>query len=346
MASDEPRIVAAELPVWQPRVRPLDQVRPASPIPTTVGDLAAAPARTPSPIARLGRLALTVTPIETDLLNLVAEHPFLPSDRLAVAIHWEPRRVREQIASLRRRGLVRPLDPREAGDVQADALWELTVDGLRLVAARMGLPLPAAVRANGLVGGGPEEPIGRRRNLVRYLAHTLGADNVFVDLYRLADRFASQGGDDEELAWLGPAACTLRLMRPDGYGTYYRDGTAYESYLEYDRGTTSRRDYYEKFTSYYRYVEHRRFERDYHGFPMVLVVTTSPAAEKRIAEALRTTSRGYPFVLPVLLTCEGLGVVSEYNPEGLLGPIWRDAWSTERRYWLPPLHVASTRTPT
>jgi hypothetical protein len=125
-------------------------------------------------------------------------------------------------------------------------------------------------------------------------------------------------------------------MRPDGYGTYARNGTAYEFYLEYDRGTTSRRDYYEKFTSYYKYVERRRFERDFHGFPMVLVVTTSPAAEKRIAESLRVTSRGYSFVLPALLTCEGLGVASQYNPEGLLGLIWRDAWSTERRHWLPP----------
>lgn len=79
---------------------------------------------------------------------------------------------------------------------------------------------------------------------------------------------------------------------------------------------------------------------------MILVVTTSPAAEKRIAESLRTVSRGYSFELSALLTCEGLGVVSQYNPEGLLGPIWRDAWSTERRYWLPPSHGTSTRSPT
>jgi hypothetical protein len=284
----------------------------------------------------LGHLALRLKPAEGRLLQEVAEHPFLPADRLAAVLDCETRHVRERLAGLLRRGLVRSLGPEEAGDIQTDELWELTVDGLRLVAARMGLPLPVAVRANGLVGGGPEEPIGRRRNLVRYLAHTLGADNVFIELYRLAGLFTRQGGDDRLLEWLGPAACARRLMRPDGYGTYCRDGTAYELYLEYDRGTTSRRDYFEKFTSYYRYIERRRFERDYHGFPMVLVVTTSPAAEKRIAESLRVTSEGYPFVLPALLTCEGLGVVSRYNPEGLLGPIWRDAWSTERRHWLPP----------
>ena len=53
-------------------------------------------------------------------------------------------------------------------------------------------------------------------------------------------------------------------------------------------------------------------------------------------------ARPWRWLVPVLLTCEGLGVVSRYNPEGLLGPIWRDAWSTERRYWLPPPSVIST----
>jgi hypothetical protein len=88
------------------------------------------------------------------------------------------------------------------------------------------------------------------------------------------------------------------------------------------------------------------FGRNPGSAPTILVVTTSPAAEKRIAESLRTVSRGYSFELSALLTCEGLGVVSQYNPEGLLGPIWRDAWSAERRHWLPPSHGTSTKPPT
>lgn len=79
---------------------------------------------------------------------------------------------------------------------------------------------------------------------------------------------------------------------------------------------------------------------------MILVVTTSPAAEKRIAESLRMVSRGYSFELAALLSCEGLGVVSQYNPEGLLGPIWRSALSAERRYWLPRSRGTSTEAPT
>ena len=53
---------------------------------------------------------------------------------------------------------------------------------LALLAAQEGLSLAAAVRANGLAGGGPERPAGARRALLRRLAHTVGADGVFVRL--------------------------------------------------------------------------------------------------------------------------------------------------------------------
>lgn len=326
-------------------LKPFKPRRLDAPIPRLVGDLMAPPTRAEPTMARLGRPVLILKPSDYKVLEVVAHHPFLPADRLAVVLRLETRRVRERIAGLRRHGLVRRLDPGEARDVKAEDLWELTADGLRLVAARIGLPFPVAVRANGLAGGGPEEPIGRRRTLIRYLPHTRGADDVFVDLYRLADRFSEQGGDDELVEWQGPAACAHGLMRPDGYGEYRRAGKVYAVYLEYDRGTTSRRDYFEKFTSYYKHVERWRFERDYHGFPIILVVTTSPAAEKRIAGSLRRVLGGYSFELAALLTYDGLGVVSRYNPEGLLRPIWRDTWSAERRYWLLPSHCTSTGSP-
>jgi hypothetical protein len=321
-------------------LKPFKPRRLDAPIPRLVGDLLGPPTGPEPTRVRLGRLVLVLKPSDYKVLEVVAHHPFLSPDRLAVVLRWETRRVRERIAGLRRHGLIRQLDPSETGAVKAEDLWELTADGLRLVAARMGLPLPVAVRANGIVGGGPEKEIGRRRNLIRYLAHTVGADGVFIDLFRLADLFGEQGGDDELIEWQGPAACARGSMRPDGYGEYRRAGKVHPFYLEYDRGTTSRRDYFEKFTSYYRYVERRRFEWDYHGCPIILFVTTSLAAEKRIAESLRTVSGGYPFELDALLTCEGLGVVSRYNPEGLLGPIWRDAWTTDRRHWLAPLSSA------
>src|SRR6185503_2288871 len=115
-----PRLPVAEVRVWRPQVLPLDPTRPEPPIPTTVGNLATAPTRRASPGARLGHLALTLKPVESHLLQEVAEHPFLPADRLAAVLDCETRHVRARLASLLQRGLVRSLDPEEAGDVQAD----------------------------------------------------------------------------------------------------------------------------------------------------------------------------------------------------------------------------------
>jgi hypothetical protein len=57
------------------------------------------------------------------------------------------------------------------------------------VAAQEGLSLATAVRVNGLAGGCPERPLGARRTLLRRLAHTVGADGVFVRLAAVARRW-------------------------------------------------------------------------------------------------------------------------------------------------------------
>jgi hypothetical protein len=46
------------------------------------------------------------------------------------------------------------------------------------------------------------------------------------------------------------------------------------------------RDYARKFAAYDRYRDTGRFQRDYTGFPTILVVTAGPGAENRIAKAL------------------------------------------------------------
>lgn len=104
---------------------------------------------------------------------------------------------------------------------QADqGLVELTVRGMRLLAAQQGLSLARAIACHGLTGGGPEEPIGARQALLGNLAHTLGTDGLFVDLYRVARLRRAGGADDTVLEWQNGTACSRRHLRPDGYGRY------------------------------------------------------------------------------------------------------------------------------
>lgn len=298
----------------------------------------------PQPVARdLSRAALTahqlltLTGMERDLLDLIGRHPLLSPDSLAAVLGWEVRRLRERLARMIRSGLVRLL---EVGERRTSGLWglaELTVQGLKLVAAQQGLSVPQAVRSNGLAGGGPECEVGARHHLLRNLEHTIGADAVFVDLYRrLGTRGAATGGD-AVLEWRNAAACSRRRMRPDGYGMIRRGGELFGFFLELDRGTMGSRDYAEKWSAYYHYRDSGDFERDYDGFPTILVVTTENAVEERIARSVRAAGVGRWEPLPVLLTCEWRINRDPTNSDGLLGPIWREPSGDfdDRRRWPP-----------
>src|SRR5262249_12961225 len=151
---------------------------------------------------------------------------------------------------------------------------ELTRDGLRLVAHWQGLSLAQGVRQEGLVGGGPTEPVGGRRQLGTNLQHTLGVDRVFVDLIA-SDR--ARGG--AVLAWRNAAACARGRLRPDGYGLISLDGHQFGFFLEYDRGTMGERALRTKIATYADYLASGRFMRDYVGFPTILVVAADNAGE-------------------------------------------------------------------
>jgi hypothetical protein len=306
------------------RLRPLAPRRPGSPIPRPVGAVCQSGLST---TGDLGSLALRVSPMERSLLDVVGRHPFLPAESLATVLGWEVRRLRERRAHLINLGLVRLLgvsERRQGAPDNLTELTELTEAGLEFVAAQQDLSLARAVRFNGLAGGGPTHPAGTRQLLVRDLHHTLGADSVFVGLSRQFAATAATRGGDALLEWRNAAACSRRRIRPDGYGMIRLRGELYGFFLEYDRGTMSTRDYGAKWSGYYHYLESRAYERDYDGFPTILVVTTNKTAEDRIARSFRAASVGRPWVLPMLLTCEWRISRDPTNPKGLLGPIWRN----------------------
>jgi len=124
--------------------------------------------------------------------------------------------------------------------------------------------------------------------------------------------------------------------RVSGYWTYHRNDRRFGFFLEFDRGTMNRRDYFKKLSAYYDYAVTRRFERDYYGYPTILIVTTSNAAEERIARVARAAAIGRGVSLPMLLTCRWR-IDDPTSPHGLLGRIWRvpDADFDDRRCWLP-----------
>jgi len=103
----------------------------------------------------------------------------------------------------------------------------------------------------------------------------------------------------------------------------------------------SARDYLAKFAAYHEYRASGRFEREYQGFPTILVVTSDSSAEERIALAVRAAAVGRGSALPLLLTCEWR-IADPRNPYGLLGPVWREPDAALRDRCLWPLHPSDS----
>jgi hypothetical protein len=209
-------------------------------------------------------------------------------------------------------------------------LTELTVQGLALVAGQLGLSVKTALRLNALVGGTPARAFGARFDLLTHLQHTVEANGIFSMLLLATLQIGRSEGRAAVATWQSAAARARGALRPDGYVMVDDGQTGFGCFLEYDRGTESARDYRRKFRAYYRYRDTGRAARDYDGFPTILVITSAPGPEERIAKALRSVFVGHDPALPLLLTTVGW---IKGQPEGVLGPIWRDPWSERRRCW-------------
>jgi hypothetical protein len=280
------------------------------------------------------------------LLHLVGRHPFLTAAQLADLLGTPVPRIRRLESDLVRSGWLKrveieDLPPVAVGWSQSAfsdlGLVETTLAGQRRIAATLGLDPKTATRYHGLIGAGLSQA-GKRRRLLIALAHTLGANAIFVALATAACAVRRAGGSDDLAEWRGAAACERKYCKPDGYGCYVRNGVAHGFFLEYDRGTESTRTYLAKFRAYYRYRDSRLADRDYESFPTLLFVTTRPHAEERIADAAnRAWSLRGTEPLAVLITTTSLNTSDR---QAILGRIWRRPGqmgataADERKYWL------------
>jgi hypothetical protein len=318
-------------------------------LPRIVGPLSSIEEEAAQAGAHLASVALQLSSSDRELLDLIGRHPFLSPWHLATPVGRSVRRLHQECKRLEAFGLTRVVRPekvpapnrkpsvrkraipltREALTAEAIVrleLTELTRRGMELLAATWGIPAKAAQPINALAGGGPDDSFGPRGELIKHLAHTVEANGVCVDLIMDARRLVLESGR-VAITWRSAAACTRGTLRPDGYVMIECDGNAQGFFLEYDRGTESRRDYRRKLAAYHEYAADGRFWQDYEGFPSVLIVTMTDVAEHRIADAARAVAVGRDRRLPVLLTTEWRLRRDPRNPDGWFGPIWRAAES-------------------
>lgn len=302
------------------------------PIPRLVGEPVEGVEQVDQARASLAARSLALSPKDCSLLGLVAREPWLATDELATILDWPDQQVRLHRSRLVRPGLIRRLDAEEVGQQARPLLAEATLDGLKLVAVHEGLSLARAVEYLGLVGGGPDQPIGSRGALIGHFEHTRGLAAVRADLYRSARVLRARGEDDQVVEWRNTAAPARRNVRPDGYVAYRHRGRLYGAFLEYDRGTMRLRDYRKKLFAYAEHLLAERYARDYVGFPTILFLTLEASAEERIVSAARLIQVERRVSLPILVSHLWRPREDPTGPSGLLGPIWREVdWQSSRR---------------
>jgi len=280
------------------------------------------------------------------VLGLVARHPLLTRRQLGALLGTSDARAGQHVRRLESSGWIRlifvpgdaPPDVRGRRGQQAGPLplVELTPAGRREAARRLLLPATAAARYHGLLGSGAST-----RRFSHHIAHTLGANAVFVAFVVAARRMTARGGDEALGDWRSAAACARGRFRPDGYGCYRRGSSRFGFFLEFDRGTEKPREYAAKLAAYYRYRDSSQSKRDYDGFPLLLVVTTRDAAEARFAhQAYLAQQRQAAAPIVVFLTTTRR---IQAHAQGILGPVWcspgPDPWANGRTRvsWLPAL---------
>jgi hypothetical protein len=315
-----PTIDANTTDVWLPQVQRTwsdDRVRRSLQVPR------------PIDVSRVN-LALGawgMSPGARTALDVIGRHPFLSHARLAEVLGRDRRWARARRGELVHRGLVQVVPREELPRAFKDEeLLEATVAGLSWLAGSMGLTFAQAVRYHGLAGGGQIYPIGTRRALHAQLAHTVGSDGIFATI-------AGTAGNQrncELVEWRNATACAHGRMRPDGYGLLRVAGREFGFFLEFDLGTVRPGALRAKFAAYQRYMSSPRAERDFTGFPTILVVTSGPSGEQRIINAVRAIAVAEGRRLPILVTTiEWLNG----NADGAFGSLWLVSDWGRRRQW-------------
>jgi len=292
--------------------------------------------RAPSGLERLAALSVVTSGIEKRMLEWLGHHPLLSVDDLAVVLRISRELTQRHLENLSRYGLVDSTDRRLEDEVSASHRYFLTHVGLRLLAARDGVP-PRRYARHGIVAAAMpgKQGGGRLQTLLRQLDHTVGVNRLFVSLIAAGAR-----GGPRLVRWLSASEAAQRFtcgdvphwLRPDGAGDVYWQGKVRRFYLEWDRGTVRWPEMVEKLRGYAAFFAKARRDGTEEGsLPEVLFVTASPQRETiawRCLDAAFSATGQAP-------SCFRTSVHTLVCGEGPLGQVWRRFGSSQRSPWLP-----------
>jgi hypothetical protein len=313
-------------------------------LPATVSQLrdwAVAVADHPNRVSGLERtaaLSLKTGPLQKTMLEWIGHHALLSSRDLSALMDIRDPLAEKLLGSLVKLDLARSIPPAESA-APVHTRYVLTGGGLRLLAARGGVPPRRYVRYGVLAAPNSGKRSHRLETLVRQFEHTVGTNGFFVRLKRDMD---ASGG--RLLRWLNASEATQQFtchgkrhwLRPDGYAEVELNGAIRRIFLEWDRGTTRHKKHLtEKFQNYADYFS---VQSETASRADLLIVTVTPQRESVIWGFVESAFGSHQARVGVLTSIDSL-----LDRLGSLGTIWRSSDSTRRVSWLMALPAALDR---
>ena len=264
-----------------------------------------------------------ISPSEKQTLNLIADHPMIPREHLALWLGVSAGRVSQMMQSLVDTwGLV------EQRGKRGDTRYTLSGEGIRYVnhRDRAQLPTTRGIWSTALTTDhqGRTRHVGHR--IDTWARQTRHADGITWFLSKLEAE--ARADPDSELLWSVPTARSDRAynwgqsaIAPDAVGKMVAEGLEIPFYLEYElrarhpEGVIARLSPY---TSYYWSTEPGE---DQPPFPTTLFVVDTEEVE---ATYVRTSARMTRMSLPILVSS-----IPVLSTTGILGPSWRPLWEPE-----------------
>jgi hypothetical protein len=284
---------------------------------------------------RLAGLSLVTNVTEKRILEWLGHHALLSADDLAVILRLAGQLPMRLLGNLARYGLVESTGKALEDEAAPPRRYYLSELGLKLLAARDGVP-PRRYARHGIIAASmPEKKKGGGRlgTLLRQLDHTVGVNRFFVRLIRDGAKSGPR-----LVRWLSASEAAQRFtygevthwLRPDGAGDVHYEGRVQRFYVEWDRGTVKPPDLVEKcrlYAAYYAYLARTGVPEL--NRPSALVVTSSPTRESIIWRAIMAA-----FDEVKASPCYFFTTVDTLiGRAGPLAPVWRTLESTERVGW-------------
>ena len=259
----------------------------------------------------VANLLAGLTPLELEVLEEVARHPFLSCRDLTRLLdtHSE-REMRRRLASLRHASA---LSIKPVGHGQY--LYVIGPAGLRILSGHWNETVASLRR---------RLQIGPRQ--FGFLQHTVEVNRFFL---ALLDTGRSNEGHALEV-WRSEGESRLtvtrgvrkRALRPDGYGVYRVGERVYPFLLEWDRGTAVLSKYRQKFALYADYYAGLVRQSNRIAVPALWVVTVNEGRVEAIFNASQSLKRRIGFDLPIMVT-----TVQRLEMKGVTGSVWSTPYS-------------------